>query len=90
MVGVLLPGFRMHILKELEAFPNYSFTLLKVELVLEVGDPGIGTGAADKDKGTLLEVAWAQFSGGANGEPITRVSAQAQQRIDYYQVRIRR
>ena len=47
----------MLILEELEAFPNYAFALLKVELVLKVGDPGVGTGAADKDEIALLKVA---------------------------------
>src|ERR1700678_1306736 len=78
----------MLILEELETLAYNAFTFLEVELVLKVGDPGIGTGTPDKDKCALFKGAWPQFAGRANGEPVARVTAEAHQRIDHDHVRV--
>ena len=50
VIGLLLTGPGMKILEEFWAFSNNALALLKIELVLEVGDPWVGAWAADEYK----------------------------------------
>jgi len=70
MVGFLLAGPGMHILKKLQAFSYHALALLKVELVLEVVDPWVGAWAAYKDEVSRFQIARPQLPGRANDQPV--------------------
>src|ERR1035437_2109200 len=75
MISFLLAGSGMQVHEELWALAHHALAFLKVKLVLEIGDPWIGAGAADKNKTALLKIPWPQFSRRANHEPVVRVAS---------------
>src|ERR1039457_3446092 len=79
----------MDILEEFHAVSHNAFTLLKVELVLDVVDPWVGAWAADEYKIARLKVTWSQLPGRTNREPVARVATQPHECVHHHEVGVR-